>query len=140
LDRISALAIPPAWQDVWICPWPNGHIQAIGTDAAGRRQYWYHDLWRKQDKEKFAHLIEFGHALPELRRAVAKDLGKRGLGRQRVLVLVVRLLDIGCFRVGNAEYAEDHETFGVATLRIEHVSVGRNHVDFAYAAKGSIER
>jgi DNA topoisomerase-1 len=141
LDRISALAIPPAWQEVWICPWPNGHIQAIGTDAAGRRQYRYHDLWRKQrDKEKFAHLIEFGRALPDLRKAVAHDLGTRGLGRQRVLALGVRLLDIGCFRVGNAEYAEDHETFGVATLRIEHVSIERHHVDFAYAAKGSIER
>jgi DNA topoisomerase I len=141
LDRISALAVPPAWQEVWICPWPNGHIQAIGTDAAGRRQYRYHDAWRRQrDKEKFAHLIEFGRVLPELRKAVARDLAKRGLGRQRVLALGVRLLDIGCFRVGNAEYAEEHETFGVATLRIEHVSVGRHHVDFAYAAKGSIER
>jgi DNA topoisomerase-1 len=141
LDRISALAIPPAWQDVWICPWPNGHIQAIGTDAAGRRQYRYHDVWRQQrDKEKFTHVIAFGRALPELRRAVADDLGKRGLSRRRVLALAVRLLDIGCFRVGNAEYAEEHETFGVATLHVEHVAVRRDHVDFCYAAKGSIER
>jgi DNA topoisomerase-1 len=141
LDRIAALAIPPAWQNVWICPWPNGHIQAIGTDAAGRRQYRYHDVWRQQrDKEKFIHIIAFGRALPELRRAVAEDLGKRGLSRQRVLALAVRLLDIGCFRVGNAAYAEEHETFGVATLHVEHVAVGRDHVDFCYAAKGSIER
>jgi DNA topoisomerase-1 len=141
LDRISALAVPPAWQDVWICPWPNGHIQAIGTDAAGRRQYRYHDVWRQQrDKEKFTHIIAFGRALPKLRRAVTADLGKRGLGRQRALALAVRLLDIGCFRVGNVEYAEEHETFGVATLRVEHVAVGRDHVDFCYAAKGSIER
>jgi DNA topoisomerase I len=141
VDRISALAIPPAWQDVWICPWPNGHIQAIGTDAAGRRQYRYHDVWRQQrDKEKFTHIVEFARALPKLRRAVTEDLAKRGLGRQRVLALAVRLLDIGCFRVGNVEYAEEHETFGVATLRVEHVAVGRDHVDFCYAAKGSIER
>jgi DNA topoisomerase I len=141
LERISALAIPPAWEQVWICPWPNGHIQAIGVDAAGRRQYRYHDVWREQrDKEKFRHIIEFGEALPTLRKAVAGDLAKRGLGRQRVLAVGVRLLDIGCFRVGNAEYAEEHETFGVATLRVDHVSVGRHEVDFSYAAKGSIER
>jgi DNA topoisomerase-1 len=141
LDRIAALAIPPAWRDVWICPWANGHIQAIGTDAAGRRQYRYHDVWRQQrDKEKFTHIIEFGRALPQLRRAVAEDLGKRGLGRQRAMALGVRLLDIGCFRVGNADYAEEHETFGVASLHVEHVVVGRDHVDFCYAAKGSIER
>jgi DNA topoisomerase I len=141
LDRIAGLAIPPAWQEVWICPWPNGHTQAIGTDAAGRRQYRYHDVWRKQrDKEKFAHIVEFGRTLPQLRRVVAEDLDKRGLGRRRVLALGVRLLDIGCFRVGNAEYAEEHETFGVATLRVDHVTVGREKVEFAYAAKGSIER
>jgi DNA topoisomerase I len=141
LDRIAALAIPPAWQHVWICPWPNGHIQAIGIDAAGRRQYRYHDVWREQrDKDKFTHIVEFGRALPTLRKAVARDLAKKGLGRQRVVALGVRLLDIGCFRVGNAEYAEEHETFGVATLRVDHVSLGRHQVDFAYAAKGSIER
>jgi DNA topoisomerase I len=141
LDRISALAIPPAWQQVWICPWPNGHIQAIGVDAAGRRQYRYHDVWREQrDKEKFMHIIEFGRALPKLRKVVAQDLAQRGLDRQRVLAVGVRLLDIGCFRVGNAEYAEEHETFGLATLRLDHVSIGRHQLDFSYAAKGSIER
>jgi DNA topoisomerase-1 len=107
LDRIAALAIPPAWRDVWICPWPNGHIQAIGIDVAGRRQYRYHDRWREQrDKEKFTHIVEFGRALPALRKAVSGDLAKKGLGRQRVVAVGVRLLDIGCFRVGNAEYAE----------------------------------
>jgi DNA topoisomerase IB len=126
---------------VWICPWPNGHIQAIGIDAAGRRQYRYHNVWREQrDREKFTHIVEFGRALPALRKAVACDLAQRGLGRERVVAVAVRLLDIGCFRVGNAEYAEEHETFGVATLRVDHVSLGRHQVHFAYAAKGSIER
>jgi DNA topoisomerase-1 len=89
---------------------------------------------------KFAHIIEFARALPQLREAVAQDLSSRGLGRPRVLAVGVRLLDIGCFRVGNAEYAEEHETFGVATLGVDHVSVGRRQLDFCYAAKGSIER
>jgi DNA topoisomerase-1 len=98
-------------------------------------------VWRQQrDKEKFMQVYEFGRALPRLRKAVAADLSERGLSRDRVLALGVRLLDIGCFRVGNAEYAEEHETFGVATLRLKHVSVGRHEVAFDYAAKGSIER
>jgi DNA topoisomerase I len=100
LERISSLAIPPAWKQVWICPWPHGHIQAIGIDAAGRRQYRYHDAWRTQrDKEKFERILEFGRALPTLRKAVALDLVGRGLGRRRVTAVGIRLLDIGCFRV-----------------------------------------
>jgi DNA topoisomerase I len=139
--RISALVIPPAWEDVWICPWPNGHLQAVGTDSAGRRQYRYHDAWRVQrDQAKFSRLLEFGQALPALRKQVERDLTGRGLSQQRVTALGVRLLDIGCFRVGNTEYADEHETFGVATLRTSHVTVRRQEVEFAYTAKGSIER
>jgi DNA topoisomerase-1 len=141
LDRIDALAIPPAWQEVWICPWPHGHIQAVGTDAAGRRQYRYHDAWRKQrDREKFERTVEFGQALPHLREVVNRDLDRRGLDLRRVAAVGVRLLDIGCFRVGNAEYAEEHETFGIATLRHDHVAVAHGEVTFSYQAKGSIDR
>jgi DNA topoisomerase I len=141
LDRIAALAIPPAWQEVWICPWPHGHIQAIGTDAAGRRQYRYHDDWRVQrDRAKFERVLDFARALPALREVVARDLAGRGLGQRRVTATGVRLLDIGCFRVGNAEYAEEHETFGIATLHIAHVTVREHALKFEYSAKGSIDR
>ncbi len=141
LDRIAALVIPPAWVDVWICPWPHGHIQAIGTDAAGRRQYLYHEQWRLQrDRAKFKRVLEFGEALPTLRESVTRDLAAGGLTQRRVTALGVRLLDIGCFRVGNVEYAEDHETFGVATLRTSHVTVRKQEVEFRYDAKGSIPR
>ncbi|HEY2214247.1 MAG TPA: hypothetical protein VGH31_04260, partial [Acidimicrobiales bacterium] len=135
LDRIATLVIPPAWVDVWICPWPHGHIQVIGTDAAGRRQYLYHEQWRVQrDRAKFKRVVEFGQALPALRESVTRDLAVRGLTERRVTALGVRLLDIGCFRVGNVEYAEEHETFGVATLRTSHVTVRKQEVEFAYDA------
>lgn len=142
LDRIQGLAIPPAWTDVWICPWPNGHIQAVGTDAAGRRQYRYHDGWRlRRDQEKFARVEEFGRALPRLRQVVERDLAGEGPTRERVLAAIVRLLDVGFFRVGGADYAAEHETFGVATLRKEHVKLrGDGWMCFDYPAKGSIER
>jgi DNA topoisomerase I len=141
LDRIDALVIPPAWQDVWICPWPHGHIQAVGTDAAGRRQYRYHDAWRqRRDREKFERIVEFGQVLPHLREVVNRDLDRRGLDQRRVAAVGVRLLDIGCFRIGNAEYAEEHETFGIATLLHDHVTVAHGEVTFSYTSKGSIER
>jgi DNA topoisomerase IB len=126
---------------VWICPWPNGHIQAVGTDAAGRRQYRYHDQWRvERDRAKFDRTVEFAAALPHLRARVKRDLAREGLGRTRVLAAVVRLLDVGLFRVGGEEYADEHETFGVASLRKEHVRVRDGALVFAYEAKGSIER
>ena len=135
------MAIPPAWTEVWICPWPNGHIQAVGTDAAGRRQYRYHDQWRlERDRAKFDRTVEFAAALPILRAQVNRDLAKEGLGRTRVLAAVVRLLDVGLFRIGGEEYADEHETFGVASLRKEHVRIRDGALVFAYAAKGSIER
>ena len=141
LGRIEALVIPPAWQDVWISPWPHGHIQAVGTDAAGRRQYLYHEDWRRRrDAQKFARALEFGAALPGLRRTVAEDLAADGMGERRVLAAAVRLLDIGCFRIGSEAYARDHETFGIATLRREHLTCRAGELMFSYPAKGSIPR
>jgi DNA topoisomerase IB len=140
-ERIQELVIPPAWKDVWICPWPNGHIQAVGTDAAGRRQYLYHPRWReKRDKEKFDHVLEFAAVLPDVRQAVTRELAGRGLTRDRVLAATVRLLDLGFFRVGGERYAEDNGTYGLATLRREHVTFSRGEIVFCYPAKGGYER
>ncbi|WP_235927872.1 DNA topoisomerase IB [Goekera deserti] len=141
VDRVKSLAIPPAWRDVWICPWPNGHIQATGTDAAGRRQYRYHEEWRtRRDAAKHERVLEISHQLPDVRDAVVAALRTRGLNRQRVLACAVRLLDLGAFRVGSEQYAEDNGTYGLATLRREHVSVRGERVFFHYTAKGGIER
>jgi DNA topoisomerase IB len=142
LDRIRGLVIPPAWRDVWICPDPRGHIQATGIDAAGRKQYLYHPQWReKRDAAKFDHVVAVARRLPRLRRRVAADLDGPGLSRERVLAAVVRLLDLGLFRVGGDEYASGGEpTYGVATLRPEHVRCGRGQVTFSYRAKGGLER
>jgi DNA topoisomerase I len=142
LERIRALVIPPAWRDVWICPHPRGHIQAVGTDAAGRRQYRYHDVWRaKRDAAKFDHVLQVGECLPKVRAVVAEHLAQRGLTRDRVMATAVRLLDVGCFRIGGEEYATgDDATFGLATLRREHVALPRGLVRFCYPAKGGIQR
>jgi DNA topoisomerase IB len=141
LSRISALAIPPAWRDVWISPWPNGHIQATGTDAAGRRQYRYHDQWRaKRDFEKFERMVRFGRALPRLRRQVAEHLARPGLPKEKVLAAAVRLLDLGYFRIGGEEYAEEHETFGLSTMERKHVRVSGDEMHFDYPAKGGARR
>ncbi len=136
LGRIEALVIPPAWQDVWICPWNNGHIQAIGTDAAGRRQYRYHDVWREQrDKAKHDDVLDFAESLPAARHHMSEHLGGRGLTRNRVLACAARLLDLGFFRIGSEQYAEQHGTFGLATMRREHVSVSKGMITFDYIAK-----
>lgn len=141
LDRIRALAIPPAWRDVWICPWPNGHIQATGTDAAGRRQYRYHDQWRaRRDAEKHERVLEIAHQLPDVRDEVVAALRTRGLNRERVLATAIRLLDLGAFRVGSEQYVEENGTYGLATLRREHVHVRGERTFFSYTAKGGIER
>lgn len=141
LQRTEALVIPPAWSDVWICPWPNGHIQAVGTDAAGRRQYMYHEEWRRRrDEEKYARAAAFGSVLPEVRRRVAADLRGEEISARRVLATAVRLLDIGCFRIGSEAYARDHDTYGIATLRKEHLSCRGGRMVFRYPAKGSITR
>ena len=141
LDRIRGLAIPPAWRDVWICPWPHGHIQATGFDAAGRRQYRYHDQWRaRRDAEKHQRVLEIAHQLPDVRDEVVAALRTRGLNRERVLAAAIRLLDLAAFRVGSEQYAEENGTYGLATLRREHVRVRGERTYFSYTAKGGIER
>ena len=141
LDRIRALAIPPAWTDVWICPRPGGHIQAMGTDARGRRQYRYHDLWRqRRDQEKFDRMLVFANALPGLRVDCQKALATEGLNRERVLACAVRLLDLGFFRSGTEEYAEENGTYGLATMRKEHVHISGAEVTFDYTAKSNKHR
>jgi DNA topoisomerase IB len=141
LDRIRALAIPPAWQDVWICPWPHGHIQATGLDVAGRRQYRYHDAWRtRRDAEKHQRVLEIAHQLPDVRDAVKAGLRTRGLNRDRVLATAIRLLDLGAFRIGSEQYEEENGTFGLATLKRDHVSVRGERTFYSYTAKGGVER
>jgi DNA topoisomerase IB len=145
IARIKALVIPPAWQDVWICPDADGHIQAIGIDAAGRKQYRYHEDWRRRrDAEKFDRVLTLGAALPDARRKLVRRLQAKGLGRDRVLAAGVRMLDVGVFRPGGEEYApgdDDRDgTFGLATLRREHVRLERGAVMFSYPAKGGIPR
>ncbi len=141
LTRIEALVIPPAWRDVWICPYPNGHIQAIGTDAAGRRQYRYHDEWRRQrDASKHDSVLDFAAALPGARRVLQEHLAEPGLTRQRVLATAVRLLDLGFFRIGSEEYAEANSTYGLATMLKEHVKVVGDEVIFDYLGKHGKQR
>ena len=137
LERIRELAIPPAWADVWICPYPNGHIQAVGTDGAGRKQYRYHQKWReRRDQIKFDKMIEFARALPKLRDAAAADVGTKGFPRERVLACAVRLLDRGFFRIGGEEYAEENESFGLATMRKSHLKLEDDFtLTFDYPAK-----
>jgi DNA topoisomerase I len=139
LERIRALAIPPAWTDVWICPDPNGHLQAVGTDAAGRRQYRYHERWRqRRDQEKFDEMLAFARALPRLREVAAADLGERG--RRRELACAVRLLDRGFFRVGGEEYADGNGSYGLATLAKSHVELAGGLLVFDYPAKSGKRR
>jgi DNA topoisomerase-1 len=141
LERIRELAIPPAWEDVWVCPWPMGHIQATGTDAAGRKQYRYHDKWReRRDAQKFEEMIDFARALPRLRERVAKDIRRRGMPRDKVLAAAMRLLDWGFFRIGSENYAEENETYGIATMGKRHVTISGDQVTFDYEAKGGQRR
>ncbi len=138
IERINELAIPPAWKEVWICPAPNGHIQATGFDDRGRKQYLYHPAWREnRDREKFGEMERFAKSLPAMREATAADLARRGLVRQRVLACAVRLLDLGFFRIGSERYAEENETYGLATLRKRHLRIERGAAVFDYKAKGS---
>lgn len=136
LDRIRALAIPPAWTDVWICPDPNGHIQATGRDVKGRKQYRYHARWAAcRDEVKFGSLADFAHALPSLREAVDRDLRRRSLSFERVTAAVVWLLDNTMIRVGNASYARDNASFGLTTLRDRHVKVEGSKLRFDFKGK-----
>ena len=141
LERIRELAIPPAWEDVWVCADPLGHIQATGMDARGRKQYRYHDLWReRRDREKFEAMLDFARELPTLRERVRRDLRRRKVSRERVLACAVRLLDRGFFRIGSEDYAEENETYGLATMRKRHVTVNGDTVVFDYEAKGGKRR
>lgn len=140
LERIRSLAIPPAWKDVWICPSPNGHLQATGRDARGRKQYRYHPRWREaQDEHKYQRIITFAKTLPKIRRAVARDLRKRGLPRERVLAAAVKLLEMTLIRVGNDEYARDNRSFGLTTMRDKHVRIRGSAIRFDFRGKHGIE-
>lgn len=138
LARIRALAIPPAWRDVWICPDPRGHLQATGLDIAGRKQYRYHDAWRaRRDREKFDSMLAFAAALPRLRRRVRHELRDDGLARERVLACAIRLLDLGYFRVGSDDALE---SYGLTTIRREQVRIEGGEAIFDYTAKGGKRR
>jgi DNA topoisomerase-1 len=136
LLRIKRLAIPPAWTDVWICPSPNGHIQAIGRDARGRKQYRYHDRWREvRDENKYDRIVIFAEALPKIRRRVSKDIKLPGLSQNKVLATVVQLLERTFIRVGNQEYARDNKSFGLTTMQDRHVDVKGSKMRFRFRGK-----
>jgi DNA topoisomerase-1 len=136
LLRIKRVAVPPAWSDVWICPSPNGHIQATGRDARGRKQYRYHERWREiRDENKFDRLIDFGKALPKIRRRLKKDLALSGLPREKVLATIVQLLERSLIRVGNEEYARENKSFGLTTMQDRHVDVKGSKLRFRFRGK-----
>ena len=139
LARIKSLVIPPAWNDVWICRWPNGHIQVTGRDARGRKQYRYHPRWRSvRDEAKYDRMINFGKSLPGIRRAVDKALALPGLPREKVLATVVHLLEATMMRIGNDEYARTNHSFGLTTLRNRHVRIDGSAVDFHFRGKSGV--
>src|SRR3954469_14574281 len=141
LARIHDLVIPPAWQDVWICPYPGGHIQATGFDQRGRKQYLYHPKWReRRDQEKFDEMLRFARALPGLRERVQADLERDDMGYECILATALRLLDRGFFRIGSEDYAVENETYGLATMRKEHVTLGAGFIVFDYPAKSGRQR
>lgn len=132
--------IPPAWTDVWVTPYENGHLQAVGTDAAGRRQYLYHPDWRaRRDAEKFDRVLEFGTALTKARELVVVDLGREGMPLERACAAAVRLLDLGYFRIGNDVYADAHGSFGLTTLERRHVRRRQDRLVFAFVGKSGVE-
>ena len=136
LARIRSLAIPPAWTDVWICPDPNGHIQATGRDAKGRKQYRYHPRWREvRDGTKYEHMLDFARALPALRVRIDQDMRRPGLSREKVLATVVHLLETTLIRVGNPEYAEENKSYGLTTLRDRHVDIDGGELRFEFKGK-----
>lgn len=136
LRRIRSLAIPPAWTDVWICPWPHGHIQATGRDARGRKQYRYHPRWREvRDETKYDHMLAFAAALPHIRARVEQDLALPGMPRAKVLATVVRLLETTLIRVGNGEYARQNHSYGLTTLHNRHVEIDGTTLHFHFRGK-----
>ncbi len=140
LLRIKRLAIPPAWSDVWICPSPNGHIQATGRDARRRKQYRYHERWREvRDENKYDRLVNFGKALPKIRRRLKKNLALNGLPREKVLATIVQLLERSLIRVGNEEYARENKSFGLTTMQDRHVDVKGSKLRFRFRGKSGRE-
>lgn len=140
IERINALAIPPAYKKVWICPSPDGHLQATGRDAKGRKQYRYHPLWRSvRDQTKFARMIIFSQSLPKLRERLEHDLSLRGLPKQKVLAAVLRLMEITRIRVGNEEYVRTNASYGLTTLRDQHVEIKGSKVEFSFRGKSGVE-
>jgi DNA topoisomerase-1 len=139
LKRIRSLVIPPAWTAVWICPYPNGHIQAVGRDQRGRKQYRYHPRWRDvRDESKYGKMLIFGRVLPSIRERVEADLRRRGLPRERVLAAVVRLMEATLFRIGNTEYAKANKSYGLTTLRDRHVEIDGSHIHLDFRGKHGI--
>jgi len=137
LARIKALAIPPAWEDVWICPSPSGHLQSTGRDSKGRKQYRYHPSWSKiRDESKYGRMNAFGKALPSIRKRVSADLARAGLPREKVLATIVRLLEQTCVRIGNKEYAKTNGSFGLTTLRNRHANVVGSQLRLNFQGKG----
>jgi DNA topoisomerase I len=139
-ERVRGLVIPPAWEDVWVTPYENGHLQAVGTDAAGRRQYLYHPDWRtRRDAEKFDRVLLFGEALMKARERVLLDLSSEGMPLERASACAVRLLDIGCFRIGNDVYADTNGSFGLTTLQREHVRRHQDRLVFTFTGKSGVD-
>ena len=139
LARIKSLAIPPAWTDVWICPWENGHLQATGRDARRRKQYRYHPRWRSvRDEAKYERMLSFGKALPAIRAQVERDLRQPGLPREKVLATIVYLLEATMMRIGNEEYARHNRSFGLTTLRDRHVRIDGSEVEFHFRGKSGV--
>ncbi|GAA4813736.1 DNA topoisomerase IB [Nocardioides caeni] len=139
-ERCKELVIPPAWEDVWICPHPNGHLQAVGTDDAGRRQYLYHPAWvSRRSDEKHARVIGLGRRLPRLREEVLADLGEDDLGTRATCALAVRMIDLGCFRIGNDIYAEEYGSVGLTTLERQHVRRSGEVLVFEFVGKSGVE-
>src|SRR3954447_8098964 len=140
LDRINSLAIPPAWTDVWICPDPEGHIQATARDARGRKQYRYHAQYREaRDRSKFKRMLEFSEVLPRLRERIERDLRSKDLSRRQLLATVVRLLDRTLIRVGNDEYVRDNRSYGLTTLRRRHLTIDGSVLRFSFRGKSGVE-
>jgi DNA topoisomerase-1 len=141
IKRIRSLVLPPAWKDVWICRYPNGHLQATGIDARGRKQYRYHPKWRAfRDETKYGRMVAFGRALPVLRARVEQDLRRQGLPREKILATIVRLLQDTLIRIGNREYVKQNKSFGLTTLRNRHIAVEKDVVHFEFKAKSGIMR
>ncbi|MEO1295192.1 MAG: DNA topoisomerase IB [Cyanobacteria bacterium J06636_16] len=139
-DRLKQLAIPPSWQDVWICPFENGHLLATGRDAKGRKQYRYHPEWcQVRNQAKFDRMIAFGRALPAIRQQTEKHMHLQGLPREKVLALVVQLLENTLIRVGNVAYARNNKSYGLTTLRTRHIDIAGNQVEFEFTGKSGVE-